>query len=52
MAVALSPAVGSALGELAWRTVRVASRPSQDDLLAALDALLAERAAQPKFGGA
>jgi len=52
MAVALSPAVASALGELSWRTVRVASRPGQDDLLAALDALLAERAAQPKFGGA
>jgi uroporphyrinogen-III synthase len=52
MAVALSPAVAAALGELSWRTVRVASRPGQDDLLAALDALLGERAAQPKFGGA
>jgi uroporphyrinogen-III synthase len=52
MAVALSPAVASALGELSWRTVRVAARPGRDDLLAALDALLAERAAQPKFGGA
>jgi len=52
MAVALSPAVASALGELSWRAVRVAARPSQDDLLAALDALLAEGAAQPKFGGA
>jgi uroporphyrinogen-III synthase len=52
MAVALSPAVASALEALSWRTVRVAARPGQDDLLAALDALLAERAAQPNFGGA
>jgi uroporphyrinogen-III synthase len=52
MAVALSPAVASALGELSWRALRVASRPGQDDLLAALDALAAERAAEPKFGGA
>jgi hypothetical protein len=32
--------------------MRIAARPGQDDLLAALDALLTERAAQPKFGGA
>jgi uroporphyrinogen-III synthase len=51
-AVALSPAVAAALGDLSWRTVRVAARPGQDDLLAALDAFMAERAAQPGFGGA
>lgn len=50
VAVALSPAVAAALAALSWRAVRIASRPGQDDLLAALDALLAERAAQPKFG--
>jgi hypothetical protein len=52
MAVALSPAVAAALGELSWRALRVALRPGQDELLAALDAVLAERAAQRKFGGA
>jgi uroporphyrinogen-III synthase len=51
-AVALSPAVAAALAALSWRTVRVAARPSQDDLLAALDAVLAEPAAQPGFGRA
>ena len=52
MAVALSPAVAAALGALSWRALRVAARPGQEDLLAALDAVLAERAAQRKFGGA
>jgi uroporphyrinogen-III synthase len=51
-AVALSPAVAAALAALSWRTVRVAARPSQDDLLAALDAVLAEPAAQAGFGRA
>jgi len=51
-AVALSPAVAAALAALSWRTVRVAARPGQGDLLAALDAFLAERAAQTGFGGA
>jgi len=51
-ALALSPAVAAALAALSWRTVRVASRPGQGDLLAALDAFLAERPAQPGFGGA
>src|SRR5258707_541052 len=51
-AVALSPAVAAALGALSWRTVRVAARPGQGDLLAALDAFLAERPAQTGFGGA
>ncbi len=51
-AVALSPAVAAALGDLSWRTVRVAARPGQGDLLAALDAFLAERPAQTGFGGA
>jgi uroporphyrinogen-III synthase len=51
-AVALSPAVAAALAALSWRTVRVAARPRQDDLLAALDAVLAAPAAQPGFGRA
>jgi uroporphyrinogen-III synthase len=43
-AFALSPAVATALTGLAWRAVRVSAAPSQRDLLAALDAWLAERA--------
>lgn len=41
-AIALSPAVATALGELAWRRVAVARAPTQPALLAALDAELAE----------
>lgn len=35
-ALALSPAVGRALGPLPWRAIRVASHPSQDELLTLL----------------
>jgi uroporphyrinogen-III synthase len=41
-AFALSAAVAAALERLAWRAVRVAAAPTQRDLLAALDAHLAE----------
>ena len=51
-AVALSPAVATAFAALSWRAVRVAARPGQGDLLAALDAMLAERATQSGFGAA
>jgi uroporphyrinogen-III synthase len=51
-ALALSPAVAAALGDFSWRTVRVAARPGQGDLLAALDALLAEGGTRQWFGGA
>lgn len=44
VAFALSPAVAAALEDVNWRAVRVAAAPSQRDLLAALDAWLAERA--------
>ena len=47
VAVALSPAVAAALAALSWQAVRVAARPVQADLLAALDVFLAEGAAQP-----
>jgi uroporphyrinogen-III synthase len=52
VAVALSPAVAAALAALSWQAVRVAARPVQADLLAALDVFLAEGAAQPGFRGA
>jgi uroporphyrinogen-III synthase len=42
-ALALSPAVAKALEPLAWRALRIAAAPTQRDLLAALDAYLAER---------
>jgi uroporphyrinogen-III synthase len=42
-ALALSAAVAAALEPLSWRHLRIAAAPSQRDLLAALDALLAER---------
>lgn len=42
-AFALSPAVARALEPLAWRVLRIAAAPTQHDLLAALDAYLAER---------
>jgi len=51
-AIALSPAVAAALAALSWRTVRVAAKPREGDLLAALDAFLAEGAAQQGFSGA
>lgn len=41
-AVALSPAVAAALAALPWRRVAVAEAPTQNSLLAALDAALAE----------
>jgi uroporphyrinogen-III synthase len=41
-AVALSPAVAAALGELPWWRIAVAEAPTQPALLAALDAALAE----------
>lgn len=40
-AYALSAAVGQGLGSIAWRMLRVAHRPTQDALLAALDEDLA-----------
>ena len=42
-ALGLSEAVAVALAVIAWRSVRVAAEPTQGALLAALDALLAER---------
>ena len=42
-ALALSEAVAAALASLTWQSVRVAAQPTQGALLAALDALLAER---------
>lgn len=52
VAVALSPAVATTLKTLPWRDVRIAAAPTQRDLLAALDDVLAERAARPLAGGA
>jgi uroporphyrinogen-III synthase len=49
-AIALSPAVAAALAPIAWRGVRIAAAPTQGSLLATLDALLSERAAQPASG--
>jgi uroporphyrinogen-III synthase len=43
-AYALSVAVAEALAPLAWRAIRIAARPTQDALLAAIDA---DRAADP-----
>jgi uroporphyrinogen-III synthase len=42
-ALALSEAVATALAALAWQSVHIADQPTQGALLAALDALLAER---------
>lgn len=42
-ALGLSEAVATALAPLSWRAVRVAAQPTQGALIAALDALLAER---------
>jgi uroporphyrinogen-III synthase len=41
-ALALSPAVAAALATLPWQAVRVAEAPTQQALLAALDAVVAE----------
>jgi uroporphyrinogen-III synthase len=41
-AIGLSAAVASALGGLEWRGIHVAATPRQQDLLAALDGILAE----------
>ena len=49
-AIALSPAVAAALAPIAWRGVRIAAAPTQESLLATLDALLRERAAQTASG--
>jgi hypothetical protein len=35
---ALSQAVSDALSEIPWRTIRIASQPDQESLLAVLDA--------------
>jgi len=50
-AYALSAAVAGALASLPWQTVRVAERPTQEALLAALDADLATRRAGNGSGG-
>jgi uroporphyrinogen-III synthase len=42
-ALCLSPAVAAALGGLGWREVAVAKRPSLENLVAALDVVLAGR---------
>jgi len=42
-ALGLSEAVAAALATLSWQTLRVAAEPTQGALIAALDALLAER---------
>jgi uroporphyrinogen-III synthase len=42
-ALGLSEAVVSALAALSWQAVRVAAQPTQGSLIAALDAILAER---------
>jgi len=44
-ALALSPAVAAALGELQWRAVRIAASPNEATLLDALDRVLAEGSA-------
>lgn len=44
-AYALSVAVAEALGPLVWRSIRIADQPTQDAMLAALDAELAAGAA-------
>lgn len=49
-AIALSPQVAAALAPVAWRSTRIAATPTQDSLLAALDAWLGERAAQTAPG--
>jgi uroporphyrinogen-III synthase len=42
-AIGLSEAVAASLAPLSWQAVRVAAQPTQGALIAALDALLAER---------
>ncbi|HYM03404.1 MAG TPA: uroporphyrinogen-III synthase [Stellaceae bacterium] len=52
IAFALSAAVAAALAELPWKSLRIAAAPTQRDLLAALDDVLAARSAHPVSGGA
>jgi uroporphyrinogen-III synthase len=47
VALALSSAVAESLAALPWRAVRIATAPRQEELLAALDAVLAEEAMHP-----
>jgi hypothetical protein len=49
-AIALSPAVATALADLPWHSLRTAAAPTQSDLLAALDALLCEQGAKAGAG--
>ena len=49
-AIALSPAVATALADLPWHSLRTAAAPTQSDLLAVLDTLLCEQGAKAGAG--
>lgn len=49
-AIALSPAVTTALADLPWHSLRTAAAPTQSDLFAALDEFLSEQRAKAGSG--